>query len=144
MATHVDVYAEGGAPSNGQVASVKVGTIDLANLVNGPTVIADVINLFDLDANEHVLGGGFEVIEATDAAVTLDIGLDGGSTFGAAEVGTVVTALPIDTIPAVGTSGVVTVEVNGAVATKGKIKVWLVVANISNPETFTTVDTPAP
>jgi hypothetical protein len=133
MATHIDVYTEGGAPSNGQVASVKVGTVDISKLAQGPTAIADLINMFDLDANYQVLQGGYQVLEAADAGVLLDIGLDGGSTFGAAVDATVLAAAEIGTIPTVGTSGVVTIEVNGAVATKGRVKVWLVVANTDDP-----------
>lgn len=144
MATHIDVYTEGGAPSNGQVASVKVGTVDLSKLISSPTAIGDIINLFDLDANEQVLQGGYEILEAADAAVVLDIGLDGGATFVAALDATAVAVAAVGAIPAVGTSGTVTVEVNGAAATVGKVKVWLVVANYDDPMTFTEVDTPAP
>ena len=134
MAENNEKYTEGGAPSNGQVASVKIGTVDLSLLNDGVgTAIADVVNLFDLNADEQVITGGFEVLEATDDTVFLDIGLDGGSTFGAAEDGTSVTVLVIDTVPAVGVSGKVTIEVNGAAATKGRIKVWLVVANYVDP-----------
>lgn len=134
MPTNTEVYQNGGSPSNGQVASVRVGTVDLSTLNEGVgTAIGDVINMFDIDANEVVIAAGWEVLEATAATVTLDIGIDGDASFGSAEVGTVVTALAADTVPALGTAGVVTVEVNVAASAVGRIKVWCVVALVDDP-----------
>lgn len=142
--THLDVYTEGGVPSNMQVLGVKSGTIDIAKLAAGPAAINDIINLFDLDASEQVVAGGFQIIEATDDVVTLDLGLGGGDTFGDGEIGDTPAISLIDALPAPFTAGTVTIKVLSAIATKGKIRIWLVVAEIADNATYTALDTPAP
>jgi len=147
--THVDNYAEGGAPSNGQVASVKVATVDLSKLAavrdGGEVGIADTINLFDIQANEQFISGGYEIITAMAATAALDIGIDGGVEY----VDGVVTTVPTTPIVAaagwlIGVAGTMTLLTSVAASSVGIIKVWAVVANIDDPRTDTAIDTPAP
>jgi hypothetical protein len=135
MATNIEVYTEGGAPSNGQVASVKVATVDFSKLNDGAGLaIADVVDLFDLDKSEQVITGGYEVLDKTSATMTMDIGLAGGSTFVNDLDGTsVVVPTVIAAVPALNASGKVTILINTAVATAGRVKVWLVVARFIDP-----------
>ena len=146
--THVDVYTEGGAPSNGQVASVKVATVDLsklADVVNGGTVgIADTINLFDIQANEQFINGGYEVITAMATSAAIDIGIDGGVEYVDGDVATADGPIVAAAGWAVGVTGTMTILTSVAASAVGVIKVWAVVANIDDPHTHTVIDTAAP
>jgi len=131
MATYDNWYTEGGVPSNGQVAGVKVCTIDFSQQTGAQ---GDVFELFDLDTSEQVLMSGVEVVEASSVAATADVGLDGADEIRSAVQLNTVGAVPGGAL-AVGTSsGKVTVTIAGAAtATNGRVKVWLVVANFQDP-----------
>jgi hypothetical protein len=135
MPINQEVYTEGGAPSNGQVASVRVGTVDLSLLNDGVgTAIGDVIELFDIDANEVVLQAGWAVMEAGTATLTLDIGTTTTATlFGTAEDGATVATKLADALPPLGVAEKIEIVVKTVAATVGRIKVWCVVALVDDP-----------
>jgi hypothetical protein len=135
MAIHNEFYAEGGAPSNMQVASVRVSTLDISQLADGAgSAIGDVVKLFDVDANETVLQAGWQVVEAGPATLTFDVGTTTTpALFGTAEDGATKADLLADALPPLGVADTIQVTLKTIAATTGRIKVWCVVALKADP-----------
>jgi hypothetical protein len=136
MAINKEVYTTGGAPSNMQVASVKVATVDFSALNDGVgTAIGDDIHLFDIDPLEVVLSAGWAVMEAGDATLTLDIGTTAVPTlFGTAEDGAAEATVIADALPTLGDGDTVQLVTKTVPATTGRVKVWCVVALVADPQ----------
>jgi hypothetical protein len=149
MAEKNDFYTEGGMPSNRQVAGVRntrVYSTDARALV-----AADLYNLFELDTREVILQIGVDVLTAA-AAGTAAVTIDGTAVPGltVAEIDLTSTGKVLSTFitgttpyPAVLATGA-TVEITFTGTTEADVNVFALVMDVTSPETFTKVDTPAP
>lgn len=149
MADNVQVYTEGGMPSNRQVCGVR--NTRIYGVTAQPLVAADDYLLFDLSADEVILGLGIEVMTASASAGTavvshrVDKDAAVGATIVTAADTTVVgkTAAILTTLPknGVGDSGVLSVKI---AQTDADVNVYAIVANVAALETPTALDTLAP
>ena len=137
MATY-DLTAAGGTtghPANGRAPYLVENTIDVS-AVNGDSGAAqnDVLRCLDIPAETLIMEAGVEVITALSSSVTLDLGITGGDVDRYVDGDTNATGYSAPTATArtvIASADTLDVLVLSAAAAAGKIRVWVVLCDVS-------------